>query len=63
MQGPKEYFLSVGAYIRVYSPSFLILKVPKCEIFDHSDFHDFYAIKSLRVSDFGVKIKICLKNI
>ncbi len=39
------------------------LKVPKREIFDHSDFHDFYAIKSLTVSDFGVKIKICLKNI
>ncbi len=32
-------------------------------IFDHSDFHDFYAIKSLTVSDFGVKIKVCLKNI
>ncbi len=40
-----------------------ILKVPKREILDHSDFHDFYAIKSLTVSDFGVKIKICLKNI
>jgi len=40
-----------------------LLKVPKREIFDHSDFHDFYAIKSLTVSDFGVKIKICLKNI
>ena len=39
------------------------LKVPKREIFDHSDFHDFYAIKSLTASDFGVKIKICLKNI
>jgi hypothetical protein len=40
------------------------LKVAKREIFDHSDFHDFYAIKSLTVSDdFGVKIKICLKNI
>jgi hypothetical protein len=39
------------------------LKVPKHEIFDHSDFHDFYAIKSLTVSDFGVKIKIYLKNI
>jgi hypothetical protein len=38
------------------------LKVHKREIVDLSDFHDFYAIKSLRVSDFGVKIKICLKN-
>jgi hypothetical protein len=33
------------------------LKVPKCEIFDRSDFPDFYTIKSLRVGDFGVKIK------
>jgi hypothetical protein len=41
----------------------VLLKVPKREIFDHSDFHDFYAIKSLTVSDFGVKIKISLKNI
>ncbi len=33
------------------------LKVPKREIFDSSDFPDFYTIKSLRVGDFGVKIK------
>ncbi len=39
------------------------LKVPKREIFDCSDFPDFYTIKSLRVGDFGVKIKKCLKNI
>ncbi len=32
------------------------LKVPKCEIFDRSDFHDFYTIKSLWGGDFGVKI-------
>jgi hypothetical protein len=30
------------------------LKVPKCEIFHRSDFHDFYNIKSLREGDFGV---------
>jgi hypothetical protein len=36
-------------------------KVPKREIFDHSDFPDFYTIKSLRVGDFGVKIKKILK--
>jgi hypothetical protein len=35
------------------------LKVPKREIFDRSDFPDFYTIKSLRVGDFGVKIKKC----
>jgi hypothetical protein len=33
-----------------------LLKVPKREIFDRSDFPDFYTIKSLRVGDFGVKI-------
>jgi hypothetical protein len=33
------------------------LKVPKREIFDRTDFPDFYTIKSLRVGDFGVKIK------
>ncbi len=33
------------------------LKVPKREIFDRSDFPDFYTIKSLRVGDFGVKTK------
>ncbi len=33
------------------------LKVPKREIFDRSDFPDFYTLKSLRVGDFGVKIK------
>ncbi len=39
------------------------LKVPKCEIFDRSDFPDFYTIKSLHVGDFGVKIKNLFKNI
>jgi hypothetical protein len=39
------------------------LKVPKREIFDRSDFPDFYTIKSLRVGDFTVKIKTNLKNI
>jgi hypothetical protein len=31
--------------------------VPKREIFDRSDFPDFYTIKSLRVGDFEVKVK------
>ncbi len=34
----------------------LKLKVPKCEIFDRSDFHDFYSIKPFWVGDFGAKI-------
>ena len=33
-----------------------LLKVPKCEIFDLSDFPDFYTIKSSWVGDFGAKI-------
>ncbi len=41
-----------------YSQTWAPLKVPKREIFDRSDFPDFYTIKSLRVGDFGVKIKI-----
>jgi hypothetical protein len=32
------------------------LKVPKCEIFDPSDFPDFYTIKSSWVGDLVVKI-------
>ncbi len=40
-----------------------MLKVPKCEIFDLSDSPDFYTIKSLRVGDFGIKIKNIFKNI
>ncbi len=32
-----------------------MLKVPKREIFDRSDFPDFYTMKSLRVGDFGAK--------
>ncbi len=35
--------------------------MPKREIFDRSDFPDFYIIKSLRDGDFGVKIKKNLK--
>jgi hypothetical protein len=31
--------------------------MPKCEIFDRSDFLDFNTIKSLCEGDFGVKIK------
>jgi hypothetical protein len=29
------------------------LKVPKCEIFDRSDIHNFYTIKPFWVGDFG----------
>jgi hypothetical protein len=31
------------------------LKVPKCEIFNRSDFPDFYTIKSSWVGDLGLK--------
>jgi hypothetical protein len=40
-----------------HCPKIYTLKVPKREIFDRSDFPDFYTIKSLGVGDFGVKIK------
>jgi hypothetical protein len=40
----------------------LNLKVPKCEIFDRSDFPDFYTIKSQPEGDFGVKIKKMLNK-
>jgi hypothetical protein len=40
------------------SKVFFYLKVPKCEIFAHSHFHDFYTIKSLWEGDFGVTINI-----
>ncbi len=40
----------------------LISIVPKCEIFDRSDFHDFFTIKSLWEGDLGVKIAI-FKNL
>ncbi len=36
----------------------LVLKVPKCKIFDRLDFYDFYTIKPFLVGDFGAKIKI-----
>jgi hypothetical protein len=39
------------------------LKVPKCEIFDRSDFPDFYTIKSSWVGDLVVKIKKNFLNI
>jgi hypothetical protein len=34
----------------------LLLKVPKREIFDRLDFHDFYTIKSSWVGDLAVKL-------
>jgi hypothetical protein len=40
-----------------YSTSkfFKVLKVPKCEILDRSDFHDFYTIKPFWVGDIKYK--------
>ncbi len=40
-----------------------MLKVPKREIFDRSDFPDFYTIEPQRVGDFGVKIENFFLNI
>ncbi len=44
------------------SYEYLLLKVPKCEIFNRSDCFDFYTIKSPRWGDFGATI-INKKNI
>jgi hypothetical protein len=51
------------SFVDKVSTIYLCLKVPKREIFDGSDFPDFYIIKSLRVGDFGVKIKNFFTNI
>jgi hypothetical protein len=39
-----------------YRALFAALKMPKCEIFDRSDFHYIYTIKPFWVDDFVVKI-------
>ncbi len=39
-----------------FSSLLILLKVPKREIFDRSDFPDFYTIKSSWVGDLVVKI-------
>ncbi len=49
--------------ISFFTSLFLYIKVPKCEIFDRTDFHDFYPIKSLWEGAFAVKIKRFKKNI
>jgi hypothetical protein len=60
----RDQFLTFATFaIPLISRWSLPLKVPKCEILDRSDFPDFYTIKSLRVGDFGVKIKNLFKNI
>ncbi len=60
---PAPTPLRPGARHQVQSPKIPPLQVPKCEIFDRSDFHNFYSIKSLWEGDFGVKIKKYFKNI
>ncbi len=58
----KQSHMTIGFDLEIW---FLdcSLKVPKREIFNRSDFPDFYTIKSLLVGDFGVKIKKSFKNI
>jgi hypothetical protein len=57
MATPRKQETKEGLQNRVDLICCPTLKVPKREIFDRSDFPDFYTIKSLRVGDFGVKIK------
>ncbi len=45
---------TVASKSAVSSPT-VLLKVPKCEIFDNSGFDDFYTIKSLWGATFGLK--------
>jgi hypothetical protein len=59
----KFLLVSLKLLTNPENPSWTLLKVPKREIFDRSVFTDFYTIKSLRVGDFGVKIKKILQNI
>jgi hypothetical protein len=40
-----------------YSLHAMLLKAPKCDIFDLFDFNDFYVIKSLEVGDLRAEIK------
>ncbi len=58
----KQSLMTIGFDLEIW---FLdcSLKVPKREIFNRSDFPDFYTIKSLLVGEFGVKIKKSFKNI
>ncbi len=51
------FIFVVRYYSALFTGTIKPLKVPKCEIFDRSDFPDFYTIKSRREGDFGVKIK------
>ncbi len=50
------YFVSVVHAANLSAGSLVLLKVPKCEILDRSDFHYFYTIKPFWVDDFVVKI-------
>jgi hypothetical protein len=59
----RPRYVNFRQNIRFLSVEPVPLKVPKREIFDRSDFPDFYTIKPLRVGDFGVKIKKMFTNI
>ncbi len=52
-------FLRVHIVNKLYHP----LKVPKREIFDRSDFPDFYTIKSSWIGDLVVKILTSYFNV
>ncbi len=50
------YMIITSAHGPASEPCLISLKVPKREIFDRSNFPDFYAIKSSWVGDLVVKI-------
>jgi hypothetical protein len=43
----KNFYLTLQYFEK------MLLEVPKCEMFDHMDFRDFYTIKPPWVGDFG----------
>jgi hypothetical protein len=52
----KQSSLSLSETNKFFSYQKDVLKVPKREIFDRSDFPDFYTIKSSCVGDLVIKI-------
>ena len=61
--GLSCYSIPAGRIFLDRQKKWSALKVLKCEIFDRSDFPDFYTMKSLGEGDFGVNKKIFHKNI
>ncbi len=55
--------VSLGRHCNIFEIFSFGLNAPKCDIFDRSDCHDFYTIKSPREDDFGIKIFFLFVNL